>query len=803
MPRTAARQVDVDGLVQAVVTNDPARTRALLTPLAFVDPRVLSKGMEMMLRGQSLRERLVGLQFVASDLRTGGDVRLGAALTLPLLLALESADAPVGSSQPPWLGLMKANVISDCSSCMAEAGFATELLERAPGWSDWLDSAGFDVQWRQVRCAWVEAALHAGFYGVAADLLAEVARRRPDERFLPLEQRLRDKLDKLLRAVDRKDTPSASLGEILKMSAKGLRAIAMPAGTPDNLFQDVGEDGAAKTAEFLGTLIGLAPAPRELKKLEGAVCELPEAAHPFHQVCAVSEALLSQIQSAGPDFPAYPTVARLAGEARQHALAYGFWEQAMALGWLQSRALKRAGRRKDEAAVLADLRASMSRRQRGISEPKLRAALGQYLPHLHVASAETLFDLGGARVEELFSATEDAKGRILGDLIARRFPGESPDATPRDVQALLRSRPHRASYLTILLDDDVSHAVLIGCKGPPRSARLKMGRIALAAAVQELTFLNDGVPGSLSRGAAIDENDPWGRDYDPVLSVLRPLGQWLNELLHDGHLRVGQVLCISPDGPLYNLPLAAMDVGGEPLIERLALTLVPSAQVLLRCAASLPSRGRTRGVAMVVPRSTEFESGVYDQALYEKDSVALAKHVLTLPLPPEECDRERLLATDLSGVWVHLAGHGHFDPGAPLERSGLAMAAGGRLPSGHGVGVRDGLLTPAHAERLSARGAHLTLRACVSGKTTEVTSREALGMIWALFQSGASSLLAAAWHADVRSMAHTLARFYGHLDEFGSVALAHRAAARETRAASHAWSHPYHYAAMNLFGYWI
>jgi CHAT domain-containing protein len=106
------------------------------------------------------------------------------------------------------------------------------------------------------------------------------------------------------------------------------------------------------------------------------------------------------------------------------------------------------------------------------------------------------------------------------------------------------------------------------------------------------------------------------------------------------------------------------------------------------------------------------------------------------------------------------------------------------------------------AARLQAKGAHFTLRACVSGKTTQVSSREALGMIWALFQAGASSVVAASWHVDVRSAAALLADFYSELSRAQSAPLALRAAALALRQAGGSTRHPYHYAAFNAYGYW-
>jgi CHAT domain-containing protein len=90
----------------------------------------------------------------------------------------------------------------------------------------------------------------------------------------------------------------------------------------------------------------------------------------------------------------------------------------------------------------------------------------------------------------------------------------------------------------------------------------------------------------------------------------------------------------------------------------------------------------------------------------------------------------------------------------------------------------------------------------VSGQTTEVTSREALGMMWALFRAGSSSVVAGMWKVDVVSAQALLTGFYEHLARGQAVAHALRAAALDLRAGRTSWSHPFHFAAFSLFGYW-
>jgi hypothetical protein len=407
------------------------------------------------------------------------------------------------------------------------------------------------------------------------------------------------------------------------------------------------------------------------------------------------------------------------------------------------------------------------------------------------------------RNEELFEVIEDSKGRILSALTYQREagPGE-PSAIVRLTRILAQSTA-RACYLTCLADQDETYAVIVGPEGGLEARTLAFGRIHLAAAAQELFFSTDGQPGSLTREAGIDPDNPFEIDYGPILRVLEPLAGWLATLFENGTLQNNDVLCVSPDGPMYNLPLGVLEVAEKPLLERVALILAPCVDVLDICVRRRSGHvGPCQGHALVVPRSTEFDQGQYDADLFRSDALELARVRSTTIPAAEQSDAGWLLSHDLGGAMVHLGCHGRFETRAPLEKSGLMLAFDSTLPAGRDGDGTTGLLTPNEVTRLRARGAQFVLRACVSGRTTEVTSREALGMIWSLFQAGASNVTAAGWHADVRSAAPLLAEYYRAWSDHESPALALRSAASRIRSAGGNWSHPYHYAAFATYGYW-
>jgi hypothetical protein len=786
---TAAGTLDVARLMDALLNADGRAALKLLAPLELPGDDPLT-GLGFMAEGGDVENRLVGLQCLAHYVRVRGDVRLSAELSLALVDAFAKLDW-FDPSTPIHRRLAVANVLDACANCLTDGGRVPELLERGAQWSEWLAAPDLAPQWRSVQRAWVEACFHAGFYESAARILEGLERRFPDCRESPIERRLFDKLDDVLRPVDRPDAPAAGLDWTVKHTLKefGLTTLAEKAG-------ELTAQRAATMADQIGALIGLGPVPAELTEFAEAVETLPQAANPLLQAGNVITAFTNFLASGNAS---YPVLASLSEKARRAALRYGFWEHACTLGWYRTVALRRSGAMETAAASLAELRDAIRERQLGVRQPVLRAALAEYLPHLAAVSAEVLFGLG--REAELFEAMEGAKGRVLEALICERHGHASGDPVLGTTRALLEDSPQPACYLTFLVDDECTYAVAVARDGRLHASRLGVGRAVLASAEQELGFAVDGEPGSLTREAGIDPDRPEEVDFAPALSALAPLAQWLDRLFDDDVLPEGAVVCMSLDGPLYGFPLAALEVGGAPLIERAAVAVVPCASVLRACAANRPRSKHARGFAVSVPRSAEFESGMYGPELYERDAQALrarwptARHA-------GETDPNSLLREQLSDAVVHIGSHGTFAALDPLNRSGVVLASGGRLPGEQGYDAAAGLLTPNMAARLKAKGAHVTLRACVSGKTTQVSSREALGMIWALFQAGSPSVVAASWHVDVRSGAQMLAHFYAELARLHSAPLALRSAALAIRKTGGTWRHPYHYAAFNAYGHW-
>jgi CHAT domain-containing protein len=165
----------------------------------------------------------------------------------------------------------------------------------------------------------------------------------------------------------------------------------------------------------------------------------------------------------------------------------------------------------------------------------------------------------------------------------------------------------------------------------------------------------------------------------------------------------------------------------------------------------------------------------------------------------QRVDRQLLAKSDLMHQLVHFSSHGHFDQGAPLKRSGIFIADRGELPST--AEQERFILTAEDAADLRITGSHVTLSACVCGRSAQIAPGEALGMIWGFLRGHVRSVLGACWNADREATTELMVRFYelwlGGAPKWSAL----RQAICELKTDS-GRSHPYFWAPFVLFGHW-
>jgi CHAT domain-containing protein/tetratricopeptide (TPR) repeat protein len=256
------------------------------------------------------------------------------------------------------------------------------------------------------------------------------------------------------------------------------------------------------------------------------------------------------------------------------------------------------------------------------------------------------------------------------------------------------------------------------------------------------------------------------------------------------HLRSARTLSILPDGPLWNVPFAALvrDKGGIApyLVERYALTYAPSATALrefLRRDRTGVQLGfpRTRHVAVLCNptasqgltadgRGESFRSIMSDHAvanLHSSDVEAAyirsVDPIGTAVFHGQAATPERARMALGQYSTVHFATHARTVKDSPMS-SYLLLA--------RDAGGGDGVLEARDLAAIKIRARFIVFAACGSAQGRNVSGEGLVGLTWAAFIGGAASQMASLWDVQDRATADLMAGFYRNRSTARSPAIA-------------------------------
>ena len=274
--------------------------------------------------------------------------------------------------------------------------------------------------------------------------------------------------------------------------------------------------------------------------------------------------------------------------------------------------------------------------------------------------------------------------------------------------------------------------------------------------------------GTASRGHLFDAaelNAALAPIVEPVIAFSRP----------------GDLIWFVPHGVLHYVPLHAVRVGGQTLVERNPICYTPSASVLAQCrarratATARTASGTTaRPAARPAEQSTGRPAGQpygWRRALVLGDSRTDLAHAraearvvaeLFRTSPYLTGEATKAILTDLREPdedgpdVIHIACHGVFDVDQAL-RSGLLLAPepGGRED--------DALLTAEEVYGLRLRSGLVTLSACQTGVSERRPGEELIGLTRAFMYAGATAIIVSLWSVDDLSTGLLMEDFYGRL----------------------------------------
>jgi CHAT domain-containing protein len=288
-------------------------------------------------------------------------------------------------------------------------------------------------------------------------------------------------------------------------------------------------------------------------------------------------------------------------------------------------------------------------------------------------------------------------------------------------------------------------------------------------------------PAALARSVARFRELLAGRDPG-----FRSEGEALWTLLVGPAGALPAAVTILPDGPLWDLPFAALArPGGGFLIDETALASAPSLAFLQEAAAGRrPADPAARPLFVASP-------AVENSAA---DTRALAASFPGARIAEGEQLRKDRLRPLLSGAsWAHFSVHGLLEPDAPLFSRLQLAAAGGE----------ESYLEAWELAQLPLRARLAVLAACESGRGKALAGEGLIGLSWGFLAAGTPATVASLWKVDTSSTTALFREFYAAWSRAGTaspaIAPSLRAAARALRQRPET-AHPYHWAAFVALG---
>lgn len=268
----------------------------------------------------------------------------------------------------------------------------------------------------------------------------------------------------------------------------------------------------------------------------------------------------------------------------------------------------------------------------------------------------------------------------------------------------------------------------------------------------------------------------WQQIARPLLEMLLP------------SLEGSELVYLIPHGTLSYLPLHALRVNGDYLIDRFPIVYAPNAESFFKVLRTTVNAVGTRTVetALVAGNPT------FDLEYAEEETEWVASYFGVRPYIGREATKIRIRTELADKDLIHLACHGFFHSFEPLQ-SGLLMA-GKRTLNAHDI------------KATKIRADLVTLSACESALTS--TSLDGVsqprGLRLAFLEAGAKSVLGSLWPVADEATTSFVSEFYSGLydtrgEKINSKAKALQQAMQAVRARK---EHPYYWAGFTLSGSW-
>lgn len=230
--------------------------------------------------------------------------------------------------------------------------------------------------------------------------------------------------------------------------------------------------------------------------------------------------------------------------------------------------------------------------------------------------------------------------------------------------------------------------------------------------------------------------------------LIRPIESWLPE-------RAGTPVCIIPDGPLFDVPFAALQTAdGRAVLDRWSVFEIPAIHFLAVTPAE-PGKGFVVAGDPTTSLAAEKEWGLISRLPFARDeAVGVARLYGVTALVDVDATKEKVYAAMQAAELVHLAAHAILSPTRPFE-SAIVLAA---------TAQDDGFLRIRDIDLKTLQSRLVVLSCCSTGGGI-VTGDGVLSLCRGLLAAGAHSVLASLWAVNDESTCFTMIDFHRRLTE--------------------------------------
>lgn len=283
------------------------------------------------------------------------------------------------------------------------------------------------------------------------------------------------------------------------------------------------------------------------------------------------------------------------------------------------------------------------------------------------------------------------------------------------------------------------------------------------------------------------------RDLDVAREAQALFGDLLGPFRADlrGHDRVYVV----PDGPLWDLPFAALQPSaGRYLIEDTELAMAPSLTALVAWRGRLVTARPAGGYDLLAVGESEFGPSMrkLPAAARQTQAIAALYGSGSRTLLGPEASEARVKAEAGRARVLHFATHGVFEPASPLY-SALLLAP---EPAGS---PDNGRLEAREILDLELAADLAVLSACDTARGRIGAGEGVIGLSWALSVAGVRNTVVSLWNVDAASTADLMVAFHRRAHDGAGYAEALRAAGL-TLLRDPKTRHPFYWAPFVLIG---